>query len=39
MVDCAFEEVVLNPRYSYDAFVNEFDDRVAQLLAAKGGAR
>jgi hypothetical protein len=39
MVDCAFEEVILDPHYSYDAFVSEFDDRVAQMLAAKGGAR
>jgi hypothetical protein len=39
MADRAYEEVVLNPHYSYDAFVNEFDARAAELLAAKGGAR
>lgn len=39
MVDRTFEEVVLNPRYSYETFVREFDDRVAQLLAVKGGGR
>ena len=39
MVDQVFEEIVRNPRYSYETFVTALDERGVHLLATKGGGR
>jgi len=38
-VDCTFEEVALNPAYSYRAFVRRFDEVIEEEFEARIGAR
>jgi glycosyltransferase involved in cell wall biosynthesis len=38
MVECAYEEIVRNPRLQYAAFVERFDEAVDRALSRKGRA-
>lgn len=35
----AYEEIVLNPRYTYEQFVSDLDEVIGQIAAEKGPAR
>jgi hypothetical protein len=35
MTECAFEEIVLNPKYSFENFIEKFDEELKMLFEAK----